>query len=233
MAFSDGKNIKVMLPSQDHKQIGEGDTGPNTGGMGAYCPVKFIDDSTMQFISEHILEPTIAGLEHEGRLYRGVLYAGLMLTESGPKVLEFNCRFGDPETQAVLALLKTDIGRIFSATADGNLSGTKIEWLPGAAACVVLSSKGYPGKVDTGQRISGLRNYTDKKCQLFHSGTRKEGKNWVASGGRVLGVTGINHDLKSALGSAYDVVNSIKFDGMYYRKDIGFKANLQIKTVGI
>ncbi len=233
MAFSDGKNIRVMLPSQDHKQIGEGDTGPNTGGMGAYCPVKFIDDSTMEFVSEHILEPTIAGLEREGRLYRGVLYAGLMLTESGPKVLEFNCRFGDPETQAVLALLKTDIGRIFSATAEGNLSGTKIEWFPGSAACVILASKGYPGKAETGKRITGLRNYTDKKCQLFHSGTRKEGKNWVASGGRVLGVTGINHDLKSALGSAYDVINSIKFDGMYYRNDIGFKANLQIKTVGI
>ncbi len=233
MAFSDGKNIKVMLPSQDHKQIGEGDTGPNTGGMGAYCPVKFIDDSTMNFIREHILETTISGLEREGRLYRGVLYAGLMLTESGPKVLEFNCRFGDPETQVVLALLKSDIGRIFSATSEGNLEGTNIEWHPGAAACVILSSKGYPGKAETGKRITGLRNYGDKKCQLFHSGTRKEGKNWIASGGRVIGVTGINHDLKSALSAAYDVIDNIKFEGMNYRNDIGFKANRQIKTIGI
>lgn len=222
-----------MLPSQDHKQIGESDTGPNTGGMGAYCPVKFIDDTTMNFIREHILEPTIAGLEREGRLYRGVLYAGLMLTDSGPKVLEFNCRFGDPETQAVLALLKSDIGRIFSATAEGNLQGIKIEWHPGAAACVILASKGYPGKAETGKRITGLRNYSDKKCQLFHSGTRKEGKNWVTAGGRVIGVTGINHDLKSALSAAYGVIDNIKFDGMNYRNDIGFKANIQIKTIGI
>jgi len=127
MAFTDGKNISMMLPSQDHKQIGEGDTGPNTGGMGAYCPVKFIDDTTMSFIEEHILEPTISGLEKEGRPYRGVLYAGLMITDTGPKVLEFNCRFGDPETQVVLALLKSDIGRIFSSVADGNLQSTKMD----------------------------------------------------------------------------------------------------------
>lgn len=234
MAFSDGKNVEVMLPSQDHKQIGEGDTGPNTGGMGAYCPATFVNDSTMKFIKEHILEPTITGLAKEGRAYKGILYAGLMITETGPKVIEFNCRFGDPETQAVLPLLKSDLADIMIGVIDGDLTVVNnIAWDPGAAACVVLSSKGYPGKAEIGKKIFGLRNYSDMNCFLFHAATRKEGKNWISSGGRVMGVTSVDKDLPSALSKAYDLINKIKFDGMYYRSDIGFKANNQVKVSGI
>jgi phosphoribosylamine--glycine ligase len=234
MALSDGKNILMMLPSQDHKQIGEGDTGPNTGGMGAYCPAGFVDSEMMEFIREHVMEPAIDGMEKEGRRYRGVLYAGLIITEAGTKVLEFNCRFGDPETQAVLPLLKTDLFSVCKAISEGNLNSIdELEWNNGAAACVVLASKGYPGKAETGKRIYGLRNYSDMKCQLFHSGTKKEGKNWISAGGRVVGVTGINHDIKSALSRAYNVIGNIKFDGMTYRTDIGFKADMRIKVMGL
>lgn len=234
MAFTDGKRTHLMLPSQDHKQIGEGDSGPNTGGMGAYCPAKFIDETAIEFIRDHIIEPTISGMEKEGRTYKGVLYAGLIMTEAGPKALEFNCRFGDPETQAVLPLLKTDLFTICKLCAEGNLNSIdSLEWFNGAAACVILASKGYPGKAETGKKIFGLRNYSDKKCQLFHSGTRKEGRNWISAGGRVVGVTGVDRDLKSALNRAYDVIGNIKFDGMVYRRDIGFKANMQVKIMGI
>jgi len=234
MAFTDGKNIKMMMPSQDHKQVGEGDTGPNTGGMGAYCPVPFVDDITMTQIKEHIIERTISGLEKEGRNYKGVLYAGLMLTETGPKVIEFNCRFGDPETQVVLPLLKSDLADIFIAIADGDLSLIDdLEWFPGASACVVLASKGYPGKYETHKRIFGLRNYSDRKCYLFHAGTRREGKNWVTAGGRVIGVTAVDKDLQAALSKAYSLIERIKFDGMYYRGDIGFRANTHVKSMGI
>ncbi len=234
MAFTDGRNIRMMLPSQDHKQIGEGDTGPNTGGMGAYCPARFIDEMTMDFIREHILEPTVSGMEKEGRLYKGVLYAGLILTEAGPKALEFNCRFGDPETQAVLPLLKTDLFNLCKLCAEGNLSSIEsLEWHAGAAACVVLASKGYPEKPEIGKKIFGLRNYSDMKCQLFHAGTRKDGRNWISTGGRVVSVTGVDRDLQSALSRAYEVIGNIKFDGMVFRSDIGFKANMQVKPIGI
>ncbi len=229
MAFCDGKNIKVLLPSQDHKQIGEGDTGPNTGGMGAYCPVSFIDDATNKFIREHILEATIDGLAREKRKYKGVLYAGLMLTANGPKVVEFNCRFGDPETQAVLPLLKSDLADILIAAIDTDLD--KIDdlvWDSGAAACVVIASKGYPGKADTGKRIFGLKNYSNRNAFLFHSGTRKEGKNWITDGGRVVGLTAVDQNLPKALSKAYEIIEGIRFDGMTYRTDIGFKANMRV-----
>lgn len=234
MAFSDGKNAKIMLPSQDHKQIGEGDTGPNTGGMGAYCPVSFIDEATFTSIKEHIIERAIYGLQKEGRTYKGVLYAGLMLTENGPKVIEFNCRFGDPESQAVLPLLKSDLADILIGVVDGDLSLVgELKWYDGAAACVVLASRGYPGKPETNKRIFGLRNYSDRKCYLFHGGTRREGKNWFTAGGRVVGVTSVDKDLPSALTKAYDIASGIKFDGMYYRSDIGFRANIPVKPTRI
>ncbi len=233
MAFTDGKSIKTMLPSQDHKQIGEGDIGPNTGGMGAYCPVSFVDDSTMKFIEEHILEPAVSGMKREGHPYRGVLYAGLMLTDSGPKVIEFNCRFGDPEMQVVLPLLKSDLADIFIAIIDGDLSIINdLEWDSGAAACVVLASKGYPGKAETGKRIYGLKNYSHRDCHLFHAGTRKDGKHWVTAGGRVVGLTSVDRDLPKALAKAYEIIDGIRFDGMVYRTDIGFKANSRVKTAG-
>ncbi|MCX6829696.1 MAG: phosphoribosylamine--glycine ligase [candidate division Zixibacteria bacterium] len=234
MAFTDGKTVKVMLPSQDHKRVGDGDTGPNTGGMGAYSPVNFIDEATMKMIQEHILEPTIAGLEKEGRNYKGVLYAGLIMTPAGPKVMEFNCRFGDPETQAVLPLLNSDLADIFIAIVDGNLSIIdELDWNPGAAACVVLASRGYPEKAETGKRIFGLRNYSDMNCYLFHSGTRRDGKNWITAGGRVVGLTAVDHDLPSALARAYDVIDNIKFEGMIFRTDIGAKATSRMKSYGI
>ena len=234
MCFTDGKSLKMMLPSQDHKQIGEGDTGPNTGGMGAYCPVNFVDDATREFIHDHIMEPAVAGLKSEGRTYKGILYAGLMLTETGPKVLEFNCRFGDPETQAVLPLLKSDLAEIFIAIVDGNLSAMdNLNWDSGSAVCVVLASQGYPQKPETGKRIFGLKNYTGRQCHLFHAGTRREGKNWLTAGGRVIGVTGYDTNLRSALNRTYEVVDNINFDGMVYRSDIGFKANMRWKKEGI
>jgi phosphoribosylamine--glycine ligase len=234
MAFTDGKTVKIMLPSQDHKRVGDGDTGPNTGGMGAICPVHFMDEPILTLIKEHILEPTIAGLEKEGRSYKGILYAGLMMTTSGPKVLEFNCRFGDPETQAVLPLLKSDLADIFIAIVDGNLSIIdELEWDPGAAACVILASKGYPDNPETGKRIFGLRNYSDMNGFLFHSGTKKDGKNWISAGGRVVGVMAADNDLPSALARAYDIVENIKFDGMIYRSDIGSKGMVWMKGHGV
>lgn len=230
MAFTDGKSIKTMLPSQDHKQIGEGDTGPNTGGMGAYCPVSFVDNSTMTFIKEHILEPVMYGMKKEGRPYKGILYAGLMLTELGPKVIEFNCRFGDPETQAVLSLMKSDLADIFIAIIEGDLSIIDdLKWDSGAAACIVLASKGYPGKAETGKRIFGLKNYSNRNCHLFHAGTRKEGKYWLTAGGRVIGLTSVDSDLPKALSKAYEIIDGIRFDGMVFRNDIGFKANNRVK----
>lgn len=234
MAFTDGKTVKMMLPSQDHKRVGDGDTGPNTGGMGAYCPVNFMDDITLKTIKEHILEPTIYGLEKEGRNYKGVLYAGLMITPAGPKVMEFNCRFGDPETQAVLPLLKSDLADIFIAIVDGNLAIIdELEWEQKAAVCVILASKGYPDKPEIGRRIFGLRNYSDMNSMIFHSGTRREGKNWITAGGRVVGVTSVENDLPSAISRAYDVIENIKFDGMIYRTDIGLKSTAMIRSYGV
>jgi phosphoribosylamine--glycine ligase len=233
MAFTDGKTVKVMLPSQDHKRVGDGDTGPNTGGMGAYCPVPFIDEQTLTLIKEHFLEPTIAGLEKEGRNYKGVLYAGLMITSAGPKVMEFNCRFGDPETQVVLPLLKSDLADIFIAIVDGNLGIIdELEWDTGASACVVLASKGYPDKPETGKRISGLRNYGNRNVYLFHSGTRREGKDWISAGGRVIGVTSVDSDLHPAVAKAYEIIEGIKFDGMVYRSDIASKGLARMKGFG-
>ena len=182
-------------------------------------------------IRDRIIERTIYGLEKEGRSYKGVLYAGLMLTSSGPKVVEFNCRFGDPEAQAIIPLLKSDLAEIFSTITNNDLpKAGDLQWFPGAAACVVLASKGYPGKAETGKRIFGLRNYSDRNVHLFHSGTRKEGKNWISCGGRVVGVTAVDRDLNSALSKAYGIIEGIKFDGMVYRGDIGHRAGIMVNT---
>ncbi|MCB2201418.1 phosphoribosylamine--glycine ligase [bacterium] len=224
MAITDGKTILPLLPSQDHKQALEGDKGPNTGGMGAYCPTSFVTPEIMETIHQFVLEPTIAGFRAENIPYRGVLYAGLMLTPEGPKVLEFNCRFGDPETQAVLPLMKTDLFEIMKAVADKKLNSiNKIDWQEGAAACVVLTSKGYPGKYKTGAAINGLRKNWGDHNVVFHAGTRRDGKALVTAGGRVLGVVGINNDLKSALDKSYEIAKQITFDGVTYRRDIGFR----------
>jgi len=222
MVITDGKAYVPLLPSQDHKQAYDGDQGPNTGGMGAYCPAEFVTEKIMSQITQFVLEPVVAGLRKENIPYRGVIYAGLMLTDAGPKVLEFNCRFGDPETQAVLPLLKSDLMEVMKATVEGRLDKLgQLDWRRGSAACVVLASKGYPGKYSTGQRISGLQNIREEGAYVFHSGTRKENNQWVTDGGRVLGVMGMNGNLKGALAKVYRIVKRIKFDGAHYRHDIG------------
>ncbi len=224
MAIADSKTILPLLPSQDHKQAYDGDRGPNTGGMGAYCPVPFVTDEMLQQIDEMILQPTINGLAKEDIAFKGVLYAGLMLTATGPKVLEFNCRFGDPETQAVLPLLKSDLFDVMMAAANQKLSSVgKLDWHKGAAACVVMASRGYPGKYNTGVKISGLQNIKDNSSFIFHAGTERKGDRLVTSGGRVLGITGMDRDLKQALNRAYRHISRIKFDGAMYRRDIGFR----------
>ncbi len=222
MAIADGKTIVPLLPSQDHKQAYDGDRGPNTGGMGAYCPVPFLSAEVMRQIEEHILLPTINGLIQEDITYKGVLYAGLMLTETGPKVLEFNCRFGDPETQAVLPLLKTDLYDLLTAAVSQKLgSFPKLDWRSGASACVVMASRGYPGKYTTGVKISGLDNIKDDNVFVFHAGTERKGERLVTSGGRVLGITGVDTELKLAINRAYRHISRIKFEGAMFRRDIG------------
>lgn len=224
MIVTDGKTFVPLLPSQDHKQIHEGDRGPNTGGMGAICPVDFISERVMGQIEQFVLEPTIAGLRKENIPYRGVIYAGLMLTESGPKVLEYNCRFGDPETQVVLPMLKSDLVEILKAVVDGRLDKAhKLEWRAGSAACVVIASKGYPGNYKIGQKITGLQNVREDGAYVFHSGTRKDNNQWVTAGGRVLGVMGMDSNLKGALAKVYGIVKRVRFDGAFHRRDIGFR----------
>lgn len=225
MAMTDGKTIMPMVSSQDHKQALDGDRGPNTGGMGAYSPTSFTDEESMELIRDHILNRTINGLNEEGITYKGVLYAGLMLTSQGPKVLEFNCRFGDPETQAVLPLLKSDLCDLMVAVANQKLASFgQLDWHPGAAACVIMASRGYPGKYATGAQISGLTGKQENGSYVFHAGTARKDNRWVTAGGRVLGVMGMDKDLRSALNRAYRTVHKIKFDGAQYRKDIGFRA---------
>lgn len=229
MAITDGRTVRPFLPSQDHKQAYDGDRGPNTGGMGAYCPTTFTSQEVIDEIVEQILMPAIAGLKKEGIKYKGILYAGLMLTETGPKVLEFNCRFGDPETQVVIPLLRNDLFDLMMAVVNGNLASVgKLQWRRETAACVVMASKGYPARYKTGVRISGLKDYSDNGCQIFHAGTAMKGNQWVTAGGRVLAVTGIDKNLKAALERAYRVVKKIRFEGAMFRRDIGFRAEKKV-----
>ncbi len=224
MAITDGKTILPLLPSQDHKQAFDGDRGPNTGGMGAYCPVDFVTPEILEDIQQHILEPTLTGLKNDEIGFVGVLYAGLMLTEFGPRVLEFNCRFGDPETQAVLPLLKNDLVDILMAAADKKLANAgKLEWRKGASACVIMASRGYPGNYKTGFPITGLEHVKDNNCFVFHAGTRRDNGKLLTSGGRVLSVVGLNNDLRGALDRAYSAIRKIRFEGAFFRKDIGFR----------
>jgi len=228
MAITDGKTVLPLLPSQDHKQAFDGDRGPNTGGMGAYSPVDFVTSELLEDIQQHILDPTIAALKTEDIGFVGVLYAGLILTDFGPRVLEFNCRFGDPETQVVLPLLKNDLADILSAAADKKLAGAgKLEWRKGAAACVIMASRGYPANYKTGFPITGLEHVKDNNCQVFHAGTRRDNGKLLTAGGRVLAVVGLNSDLRGALDRAYSAVRKIRFEGAFFRKDIGFRVRQQ------
>jgi len=225
IAFTDGKAILPMASSQDHKPIFDGDRGPNTGGMGAYSPAPVVTDQVHERIHEKILRPMIQGMGEEGRPYKGVLYAGLMIHNGHPRVLEFNARFGDPETQPVLMRMKGDIMPILEACIKGNLSGCKIEWDSRAAVCVVMSSKGYPGDYEKGKPISGLKEVSRMEdVFVFHAGTALKDDQIITNGGRVLGVTGLGKDIPRAIERTYQAVKKISWEGVHYRTDIGQKA---------
>lgn len=221
MVFTDGRTVKPMLPSRDHKRLLDNDQGPNTGGMGAYCPVPDIDAALYDQIVETIMKPTIAALAAEGRPYKGVLYGGLMLTKEGPKVLEFNCRFGDPETQAVLPLLETDLVEICEAVIDERLHEVDLRWKDSACICVVMASAGYPGTYEKGKVISGIEEAErEEGVIVFHAGTAFKDGQLVTSGGRVLGVTAVGRDFSEAAEKVYRAVNKVHFEGAHYRSDI-------------
>jgi phosphoribosylamine---glycine ligase len=225
LCLSDGRHVVPLVPAQDHKRIGEGDTGPNTGGMGVYSTNDMLELTMTEWIMHHIAEPTVRGMAEEGMPFVGVLYCGLMMTARGPEVLEFNARFGDPETQAILARLESDLVDALEACIDGNLAETQLRWNSGASACVVASSSGYPGSYPTGLPISGLSSAAKTPgVEIFHSGTSRIGNQLVTSGGRVLGVTANGASLSEALARAYEALAQIHFEGMYYRHDIGHKA---------
>jgi phosphoribosylamine--glycine ligase len=223
LLFSDGRNYALMPAARDHKRIGEGDTGPNTGGMGAVTDSSILDSELLTSIGRTIVEPTLAGARAEGFPFRGVLFVGLMLTDDGPKVLEYNVRFGDPETQAILVRLRTDLSEIFSAMARGSLADVSVEWTDDSSACVVLASGGYPGKYQSGARIEGLDVVAhEEQVEVFHAGTsRSESGNWSTAGGRVLGVTASGKTLGEALSRSYGAISNIRWEGMQYRRDIG------------
>jgi len=222
MAFTDGKTIVPMLPAQDHKRLLDGDRGPNTGGMGAYAPAPIFTSDLMEEALESVLKPAIDGLRAEGTPFVGILYAGLILTSNGLRVLEFNCRFGDPETQAVLPLLETDLLEITEACVNGNLKDVKIRWKVGAALCVVLASNGYPEKAESGKLVNFETLPANTIC--FHAGTKMENGQVITAGGRVFGVTAWSGTLVDSVRSAYDAVEKIHFDGKQYRKDIAHRA---------
>lgn len=225
LTLSDGTGTAHMVPSQDHKKAYDGDTGPNTGGMGAYSPVPLLDGNTESFIQEKAMDATIAGMAEDGIPYRGVLYGGLILTDEGPKVLEFNVRFGDPETQAVLPRLKSDLVPGLLATIDGGISGDVMEWSEDYCVCVVIASGGYPGKYTKGIPITGLKAAaSDSNVEVFHAGTRSEDGRIVTAGGRVLNVVARGNSFEEARGLAYQSVRMIDFEKMQYRTDIGHRA---------
>jgi phosphoribosylamine--glycine ligase len=226
LALTDGKTVRPLLAAQDHKRIGEGDTGANTGGMGAYAPAPIVTPALMERIQHEVLEPAIAALQQQGIDYRGVLYAGLMITPSGdPKVIEFNCRFGDPETQAILPLLETPLDQLLLACAQQQLADLQpIAWKAGASTCVVMASEGYPGSYPKGLPIQGLEAAAATGAVVFHAGTKLAQQTLVTDGGRVLGVTAIGESLTEAIAHAYQAVDQIHFDGAYVRRDIGHHA---------
>ncbi len=225
MAFSDGETVLPMVSSQDHKRAFDGDNGPNTGGMGAYSPAPVVTKEMAEKIMKEVMIPAVQGMKKEGRTYKGILYAGLMINNGAIKVLEFNCRFGDPETQPVLMRLKTDLLSILEATMEGRLSEIELEWTEESSVCVVMAAKGYPGSYEKGELVSvpdELKNKDD--LYVFHAGTsvNSDGR-VVASGGRVLGVTALGKDLKTALDKTYAAIDKIGFENSHFRKDIGHR----------
>jgi phosphoribosylamine--glycine ligase len=223
LLFSDGRDFRLMPAARDHKRIGENDTGPNTGGMGAVTDPNVLDQATLDVAIKKIVKPTLQGARDEGYPFRGVLFIGLMLTNNGPKVLEYNVRFGDPETQAILVRLKSDLVNVFEAICDRRLAEIDVKWSNESSACIVLAAPGYPGKAETGARIEGLdRARRHENVSLFHAATsRGDDGGWITAGGRVLGVTATGMTLETALSRAYAAVAEIRWEGMQYRRDIG------------
>jgi phosphoribosylamine--glycine ligase len=224
LAFTDGKTVLAMAPSQDHKPAYDGDKGPNTGGMGAYCPAPVVDAAMAKEIERTILQPCVDAMAKEDRLYRGILYAGLMMTDAGPKVIEFNCRFGDPEAQVVLPRLDCDIVPLMVACCDGTLADHALTWRDEACVTVVMASGGYPKAYEKGKAISGIEKAEEAGLMVFQAGTKKNGDNIVTAGGRVLNVTALGQNVASAIDKAYEGVPLIHFDEAHYRTDIGQKA---------
>ena len=232
LAITDGNTIVPLSTAQDHKAVFDGDKGPNTGGMGVYSPVPIVTPSMQSFVEENILVPIVHAMKRENRPYKGVIYAGLIITGTGPKVLEFNARFGDPETQVLLMRMKSDIVPLLLSTANGSLDleKTVVDWDDNAAVCVVMASKGYPGGYEKGFSITGIEATKGlNKVQVFHAGTSKKHGRLVSSGGRVLGVTALGKTIQDAQSNAYAAVQKISFEGAHYRRDIGAKAIVKNK----
>jgi phosphoribosylamine--glycine ligase len=225
LVFSDGERVVPMVAAQDHKRVGDGDTGPNTGGMGAYSTHTIVEEKMRDWLVHHIAQPVVAGMKAEGVEYRGVLYCGLMMTARGPMVLEFNCRFGDPETQPILLRLESDLVEALEAWVQGRVSDGDFRWSPDASVCVVIASSGYPGTFEAGKKIAGLdQAEAIPGVKVFHAATSKRDDVYFTSGGRVLGVTARAADLATAAQNAYAAVSHIGFEGMHYRKDIAARA---------
>lgn len=224
LAFADGKSVLPMVSAQDHKRIFDGDKGPNTGGMGAYSPAPVYTEALSAEVNKTIIEPTIAAMAAEGTPFTGILYTGLMLTEKGPRVLEYNVRFGDPETQPIMVRMKSDIVALFQACVDGKLDEAMLEWHDEAAVCVIMASGGYPASSEKGVPIHGLDDIAAEEAIVFHSGTAEKDGEIVTNGGRVLGVTAKDATIKGAIDKAYAAVEKINFDHMQFRRDIGARA---------
>ena len=225
LVITNGITAVPLLASQDHKRLLDGDKGPNTGGMGAYTPTPVVTDALTKQIMDQIIRPTLQGLIREGIVFKGVLYAGLMITPEGPKVLEFNVRFGDPETQAVLPLLKNDLVPLLDDAVEGRLSQHHCQWEAGSCVCVVLASGGYPGEFQIGKEIHGLERLKDRTdVLLFHAGTKRDQERFISWGGRVLNVIALDADLDSTVKKAYEAIGALSFEGMSYRKDIAWRA---------
>jgi phosphoribosylamine--glycine ligase len=225
LVLSDGERVAALVAAQDHKRVGDGDTGPNTGGMGAYSFPALLDEQMTQWLLHHVAQPVVDGMKAEGAEYKGILYCGLMMTARGPMVLEFNCRFGDPETQPILMRMDSDLLEAIEASIEGRLSDGDFRWSQDASVCVVMASGGYPGTIEVGKRISGLDEAgMIEGVKVFHAGTSTRDGAYYTSGGRVLGVTARAPDLKLAVDRAYEAAAKIKFDGAHYRKDIAARA---------
>ena len=225
LVFSDGERVAPLVAAQDHKRVGDGDSGPNTGGMGAYSTSELVDTGMRDWLVNHIARPVVAGMKAEGTEFKGVLYCGLMMTARGPMVLEFNCRFGDPETQPILMRLESDLIGAIEASIEGRVSEGDFKWAPDPSVCVVMASGGYPGTFEMGKRIDGLAEAAAVEgVKVFHAGTSKRDGAYYTAGGRVLGVTARAKDLSTAVARVYEACGKISFDGAHYRKDIAARA---------